>query len=337
MAGKLLTPAQVAERLGVTPRTVARYIQSGQLPASATIGGHARVQEADLDSFMGGGHPPPDTAIVTVIANQKGGVGKTTLTANLGVLLWQMGLRVLLVDLDPQGHLTFTMGHNPDALPRTIYEAMLNAREIPATEVIVPTTFGPDLAPINIAATDADIELSRKALWGTCLKTVLGGVQRHYDYILIDSAPNLSKLTVNAFMAGDYVVIPTQLEMLSVRGLRLLLNRIEEARAEANPRLQIAGAVATMAQAINANRTMEISLRQALGSGGIHAFRTVIKNGAEFKDVANQRSVLVSANPRSPHAESYRHLLVELLGVIGGPGQALSDQLAAGPAVSAVG
>jgi chromosome partitioning protein len=251
--------------------------------------------------------------------------------------MWQLGLRVLLVDLDPQGHLSFTMGQNPDAFPRTNNVSMLNAREIPASEVIVPTTFGPDLAPINITATDADIELSRKALWGTCLKSVLAGVQRHYDYILIDSAPNLSKLTVNAFMAGDYVVIPTQLEMLSVRGLRLLLNRIEEARMEANPRLQIAGAVATMAQAINANRAMDTVLRQALGSGGIRAFSAVIKNAAEFKEAANQRSILVASNPRSPHAEAYRQLLAELLDVIGGPGQALTAQLLPNePAGSAV-
>lgn len=335
--GRMLTTAQVAERLGVSPRTVGRYIQDGQLQAIATAGGHNRVTEADLEAFLlRRTGPRLDGPVTLVIANQKGGVGKTTLTANLGVLLWQRGQRVLLVDLDPQGHLTFTLGQNPDALTHTIYSAMLDDHELSAADVILPTPFGVDLAPINTDAAEADTELSRKPLWGACLKNALQGVQGRYDYILIDSGPNLSKLTVNAFMAGDYVVIPTQLEMLSVRGLQQLLRSIDQARRDANRRLQIAGTVAMMAQAINADAAMATALQQALGPRAVRVFNTVIPRSAVFKDVANARTVLAYSNPRNRYTENYRRLLGEILGVVGGRAAEHAPALAgSGQAVAA--
>src|SRR4051812_41356060 len=319
--GKLLKTSEVAQRLGVDTATVGRYIREGILPATATAGGHHRIYEADLYAFMANGaRTKDDGAVVIALANQKGGVGKTTATANLGVLLWQMGLRVLLVDLDPQGHLTFTLGHNPDALPYTIYDAMVGERDFDVTRVLVKTSFGPDLAPINIAASNADRELSGKPTWGTRLANVLRRVRGQYDYILLDAGPSLNSLTVNALYAADYVVVPTQLELLSVKGLQLLLERIDEARAEANPRLQIAGAVAMMVQQANASRAMGDSLRQALGQRGIRAFSTVIKRSIQFSEAANQRAVMAALYPKSEHTASYRRLLAELLRVVGGPG-----------------
>jgi chromosome partitioning protein len=319
--GRLLKTSEVAQRLGVDTATVGRYIREGILPATATVGGHHRIYEADLYAFMAnGGRTKDDGAIVIALANQKGGVGKTTATANLGVLLYQMGLRVLLVDLDPQGHLTWSLGHNPDTLPVTIYDAMSGERDFDVARVILKTSAGPDLAPNNIAASNADRELSNKPTWGTRLAGVLRQVRHHYDYILLDAGPSLNSLTVNALYAADFVLIPTQLEMMSVKGLQLLVERIDEARAEANPRLQIAGAVAMMVQQANASRAMDSALRQALGQRGIRAFGTVIKRSVQFSEAANQRAVMVSLNPRSDHTASYRRLLVELLKVVGGPG-----------------
>lgn len=335
--GRMLTTAQVAERLGVSPRTVGRYIQDGQLRAIETRGGHNRIAEADLEEFMmNRSGSRPEGPVTVVIANQKGGVGKTTLAANLGVLLWQLGQRVLLVDLDPQGHLTFTLGHNPDALTHTIYSAMLDDQDQRVAEVILPTPFGVDLAPINTDAAEADTELSRKPLWGACLKNALMAVQSHYDYIIIDSGPNLSKLTVNAFMASDYVIIPTQLEMLSVRGLQQLLRSIEQARRDANRRLQIAGTVATMAQAINADTAMAGALQQALGPRSVRVFSTIIPRSAIFKDVANARTVLAYSNPRNRYTEYYRRLLAEILEVIGGRAAGHSAALTTGTPVAVV-
>jgi chromosome partitioning protein len=145
-------------------------------------------------------------------------------------------------------------------------------------------------------------------------------VRHDYDYILLDAGPSLNSLTVNALYAADYVLIPTQLEMMSVKGLQLLLERIDEARAEANPKLQIAGAVAMMVQQANASKAMNEALRQALGQRGIRAFNTYVKRSIQFSEAANQRTVISSLYPKSEHTSSYRKLLAELLKVVGGPG-----------------
>lgn len=325
---KLLKTSEVAQRLGIDTATVGRYIRDGILPAIATAGGHHRIYEDDLHAFMAGvTRTKSDGAVVIALANQKGGVGKTTATANLGVLLAEMGMRVLLVDLDPQGHLTWSLGHNPDALSETIYDALIGERDFDARRIILKTPFGVDLAPNNIASSNADRELSNKPTWGTRLANVLRSIRGSYDYILLDAGPSLNSLTVNALYAADYVLVPTQLEVLSVKGLQLLLERIDEARAEANPKLQIAGAVAMMVQQANASRAMDHSLRQALGQRGIRAFNTVIKRSIQFSEAANQRSVMSTLHPRSEHTIAYRRLLAELLRVVGGPaaGRATED------------
>lgn len=320
--GKMLKTAEAAQRLGVDTGTVARYIREGILPAVATVGGHYRIAEADLEAFLASTQrTKEDGAIIVAFANQKGGVGKTTTTANLGVLLWQAKLRVLLIDLDPQGHLTFSLGHNPETVAGTIYDAMIGERDYDITKIILKTSFGPDLMPNNIIASNADRELSSKPTWGTRLASVIRKIRNDYDYILLDSGPSLNSLTVNALYAADYVIVPTQLEMLSVKGLQLLLERIDEARAEGNPRLQVAGVVAQMVQMTNASKTMNEALRQALGQRGIRAFGTHIKRSTLFADAANQRTVMAVISPKSEQTEMYRKLLVEILRVIGGPGQ----------------
>src|SRR6476620_5638363 len=124
--GKLLKTSEVAERLGVDTGSVARYIREGLLPAISTAGGHHRIYEADVQAFLQGRvrtNREGNGAIIIALVNQKGGVGKTTATLNLGVLWWQLGMRVLLVDLDAQGHLTWSMGHNPERLEQTLYTA----------------------------------------------------------------------------------------------------------------------------------------------------------------------------------------------------------------------
>jgi len=319
---RLLTPAAAADVLGVDPKTIARYVDDSLLPATRTDGGHRRIAEPDLLAFKARRDSADSGAKVVVFANQKGGVLKTTVTANLAVLLHQAGARVLLIGLDPQAHLEWSLGLNPDSLPQTIYDTMKRPQATPLTTVIQPTIFGPDLAPINIAASDVDTEFASKPLWGHFLKSALDPIRDQYDYILIDSAPNLGKLTVLAFLAADYVVIPTQLQMLSVRGLSLLLNRIDEAQASGNSRLQIAGVVPTMVQKVGGDKAMDQALRAALqeaqGGRPIHVFATAIPYSAAYKDAANARTIMAYQSPRGKHTEPYRALLAELLTVIGG-------------------
>ncbi len=317
---KLLRTSEVAERLGVHTGTVAQYIRDGTLAAISTSGGHYRVYEADVDAFLAGSTLDKDHgAVIIALVNQKGGVGKTTASANIAVLLSQMGLRVLAVDLDPQGHLTWSLGHNPDALNCTVYDAMVGEREI--EEVILRTAFGPDLAPNNIVSSEAEDYLRGKPNWGSRLANSMRSIKSKYDYIILDPGPNLSSLTINALYAADYLVIPTELEMLSLKGLQLLLKRVDETRKDFNPRLQVAGAVAMMVQPnTNVSRLMEGALRQALQKRNIHAFSTPIKRSTKYGEASMLRQVMVTLHPRSEHARAYRHLLAELLKVVGGRG-----------------
>ncbi len=322
--GKLLKTSEVAERLGIDTGSVARYIREGLLSAISTAGGHHRIYEADVQAFLEGrsrGNKGTG-AIAVALVNQKGGVGKTTATINLGVLLWQLGMRVLLVDLDPQGHLTWSMGHNPDRLEQTLYTALIKDDEVTVSQVILKSILGPDVAPMNIVASEAEDFLRGKPNWGSRLSTALKDVRDRYDYILLDPGPNLSSLTINALYAADFILIPTELEMLSIKGLQLLLQRVDDARRHFNPRLQVAGAVAMKVQPrTNAARVMDQALREGLGRRGIRAFQSSIKHSTRYSEVSINRQAMVAAHPLSEHARSYRELLAELLQVVGGPAQ----------------
>lgn len=318
--GRLLRTSEVAEKLGVHTGTVAQYIRDGLLPAIATTGGHYRVYESDVDAFLAGSSLDKNRgAIVLALVNQKGGVGKTTAAANLGVLLSHLGMRVLLVDLDPQGHLTWSLGHNPEGLSRTVYDAMIGDCEI--EDVILKTAFGPDLVANNIISSEAEDYLRGKPNWGSRLANAMKSTRANYDYVILDPGPNLSALTINALYAADFLVIPTELEMLSLKGLQLLLKRVDETRKDFNPRLQIAGAVAMMVQPnTNVSRAMDETLRQALSRRNIRVFSTNIKRSTKYGEASMMRQVMVALYPRSEHAKAYKSLLAELLKVIGGPG-----------------
>ena len=282
-------------------------------------------------------------AVIITLANQKGGVTKTTSTANLAMMLAFAGQRVLVVDCDPQGHLTYTFGFTPDLLEGTLYDAMKDS--IAINKAIRPTFFdpatgmffdpgtqeapqegvlaGPHLLAINILASNADTDLQSNPSWGTLLRRKLRTIRHLYDYILIDTNPGLGKLTINAFCAADYVCIPLTPEVLPTQGLVSLAKSIEEARtSEANPDLRIAGIVFTrVKQNYKAHSGIIDYVRQELAPKlQMTCFQTEIKESAAFLNAASTRSVIVVAEPESDHAIIYWHLLLELVQRVNGPG-----------------
>lgn len=178
------------------------------------------------------------------LANQKGGVAKTTSVASIGAALAEIGQRVLLVDLDPQGSLTFSLGLDPEDLEITIAEVLLG--KAPAADAIVETDDGPHLLPSNISLTQAEENLVTRTGREQRLRVALDKVKADYDWILLDCPPALGVLTVGALSAADEVIIPLQAETLSHRGVGQLLDTIHDVRQFTNADLVIRGVLATM-------------------------------------------------------------------------------------------
>lgn len=283
-------------------------------------------------------------AVVLTLANQKGGVTKTTSVANIAMMLAFAGQRVLVVDCDPQGNLTYTFGYTPDLLEYTLYDALKETANIskiirrtafdPATTMFFEPTeealasrdgviAGPDLLPINIVGSNADTDLQSNPTWGTLLRRRLRSLRQQYDYIVIDTNPGLGKLTINALCAADYVCIPLTPEVLPTQGLVNLAKSIEEARAsEANPNLQVAGIVFTR---VKHNYKAHVGIidfvRQELAPQlGLQCFATEIKESATFLNAASLRSVVVVAEPESDHSIVYWQLLSEIVARVKGNG-----------------
>jgi len=178
------------------------------------------------------------------VASQKGGVGKTTTVASLGVALGELGLRVLLVDLDPQACLTFSLGIDPEDLSRSVHDVLTGAAGL--HEVIMATQDGVDLAPATIELAQVEATLLMRGAREHTLDDALGDVRGHYDWILLDCPPTLGILTVNALTAADEVIVPLQCETLAHRGVGQLVETVRDVARVTNPRLRIAGILPTM-------------------------------------------------------------------------------------------
>jgi chromosome partitioning protein len=248
---------------------------------------------------------------VLAMCNQKGGVGKTTSTINLGAALAECGRRVLLVDLDPQGALSAGLGIAHHELDLTVYNLLVEPRAS-VDEVMVKTHIdGVDLLPSNIDLSAAEIQLVNEVGREHTLGRVLDSVRDRYDYILIDCQPSLGLLTVNALACADGVVIPMECEYFSLRGLALLNDTMAKVRDRLNPRLELSGILVTMfdARTLHAREIMTM----VVDVFGDAVYDTVINRTVKFPETSAIGQSIITWAPSSAGAAAYRALAREVL------------------------
>ena len=257
-----------------------------------------------------------DNCKVIAITNQKGGVGKTTTTVNLGVGLANEGARVLLVDADPQGSLTVSLGiRNPDELSvslATVLQRVIEDKPIEEGMGIIQHQEGVDILPSNIELSGLEISLFNTMSREFVLKGYIDGVRRNYDYILIDCMPSLGMMTINSLVAADSVIIPSQPNFLSTKGLNLLMRSIAKIRKQINPRLNIDCILLTMVDS-RTNNAKDIisSLRSSMGTN-IRVFETEIPHSVRAAECSLAGKSIFSHDRNGKVAAAYEQLTKEV-------------------------
>jgi len=246
-------------------------------------------------------------AKVIAFANQKGGVAKTTTTLNLGVALKELGHRVLVVDLDPQGNLTMSQGMNPDAIERSMFDVLVH--RVPISDVI--QTVEVDIAVASIDLAGAELALSALIGRERALEKALVEVREKYDFVLLDTPPSLGLLTINAFVAAQGVIVPVQCEYLSLRGLVQLENTLAMVRENLNPNVRVEGIVPTMydGRTLHAREAIEI-LEEHFGD---LVYETRIRKTVRYAEAPVKGSSVLRYDPTGPAAQAYRDLAKEVL------------------------
>ena len=252
---------------------------------------------------------PSDRVATRVIAfaNQKGGVAKTTTTLNLGVAFGEMGYRVLLIDLDPQGNLTMSQGLNPDVIERSMFDVLVH--KVPISEIIAKREV--DLAVASIDLAGAELALSSLIGRERSLEKALAEVRGSYDFVLVDTPPSLGLLTINAFVAATGVIVPVQCEYLSLRGLVQLENTLAMVRENLNPHVAVEGIVPTMfdGRTLHSREAIEI-LEESFGE---LVFRTRIRKTVRYAEAPVKGSSVLKYDPTGAAAEAYRELAREIV------------------------
>ena len=258
-----------------------------------------------------------DQCKVIAITNQKGGVGKTTTTVNLGVGLANMGKRVLLIDADPQGSLTVSLGiKKPDDLSvslATVMQDVIEDRDTPDGSGIIHHEEGVDLLPSNIELSGLEVSLFNTMSRESILKGYLDTVKSKYDYVLIDCMPSLGMMTINALVAADSVLIPTQPNYLSTKGLNLLMRSVSRIKKQINPKLRIDGILLTMVDGRTNNaKSIIASLRSSIGES-IRVFDTEIPHSVRAAESSLEGKSIFAHDTGGKVAAAYESLTKEVM------------------------
>lgn len=254
---------------------------------------------------------------VIAIANQKGGVGKTSTTVNLGAGLVRQGYAVLAIDFDPQANLTMALGFkSPDDMEYTVSNVLAKAMDeepIDPAEGILTTEEGVDLMPSSIQLSRYELSLVNEMNRESMLRQFVDAAKPNYDYILIDCAPSLNVLALNALTAADSVLIPTQPEFFSNAGLQMLLSTVSKVRKKINPSLNIEGVLVTMMdKRPNFTRELVSQLREAYG-GTIKVFNTEIPKSIRMTESNVNGKSVFGYNPKNPVGIAYEALTQEVI------------------------
>ena len=254
---------------------------------------------------------------VIAITNQKGGVGKTTTTVNLGVGLARQGRHVLLLDADPQGSLSISLGiKQPDDLSvslATIMQRVIEDEPVPIDTAVHHHAEGVDFIPANIELSGIDVSLVNTMSREHVLKTHVNDLRKHYDYILIDCMPSLGMMPINALVAADSVIIPSQPNFLSTKGLNLLMRSIARVKRQINPGLNIDGILLTMVDSRTNNaKAIIASLRSTVGQN-LRVFNSEIPYSVRAAECSNEGKSIFAHDKHGKVAQSYDALAQEVI------------------------
>lgn len=244
---------------------------------------------------------------IIAMINQKGGVGKTTSAVNIGAGLAESGRKVMLIDLDPQAHLTYSLGITADELPATIYELLKGEAKL---DKVAIDHHGMTVLPASIDLSAAEIEFSTEVGREAFLKSVIAGAGK-YDYVLLDCPPNLGLLTLNALTAAKEVMVPLQAEFLSIKGLSKLMQMVDKVTSRVNPELKVSGIIATLYdQRLRLHNEVFENLKDHFGE---LLFKTFVRRNVALAEASSFGQTIYQYAPRSYGAADYRALCQEII------------------------